>query len=52
MISQDHVTDCSRDFMSENSSLHATILPGLVVMGIAVVEIFLFCHMISQHHVI
>ena len=35
VTSQDHVIEGSCDFMSGSSSLHVTILPNLMVMGIA-----------------
>ena len=35
VTSQDHVIEGSCDFMSGSSSLHVTILPSLMVMGIA-----------------
>ena len=39
---QDHVIKGSCDFMEEKSSLYVTTRPGLVTIGIVVVEVYNF----------
>ena len=39
VISEDHVSEGSHDFMGGSSSLYVTTLPSLIAVGIAVVEI-------------
>ena len=46
------VNEGSCNFMSETSSLYVTTLPSLIVIGIAVVEMFLVCHVILQGNMI
>ena len=49
VILQDQVIKRSCDFMEGSSSLHVTTLPGLVVIGILVVEIC-FYHVTSRDY--
>ena len=52
VTSQKYVTEGSSNFMAGSSSWYVATLPTLVAIGIAVVEMFLVCHMIKQDHVI
>ena len=52
VTSQKYVTEGSSNFMAGSSSWYVATLPSLVAIGIAVVGMFLVCHMIKQDHVI
>ena len=52
MISQDHIIKWPWIFKGGSASLYATIFSRLLATGIALVEMFLICHVISQDVVI
>ena len=52
VISQDHVTEGSYIFVSGSSSGYVTSSSSLVAIRIVVVEMFLFCHVTQQYHLI